>query len=541
MLNQSIRKALALALVAGAGTFAFAQEGQTTFFGGQHIVAGGEAPIFSSFTPSTNDATSRMLNNGVAPDVSSTDHIWTYVGTNPSPGAAGTYARWKWGSWDGSNPATNWANEHPNNHVYPLDAASVSFHWVDPDGATNDGWLPNNNYVYTVPSAVGARMQAATSFSIWGNFGTELGAPGNWSTSGNHLPLIRNNATQEWEVVLSGWQSIGNKEFKAVMDNDWGDTREIGTRGLGGGANIPFFLLNKADVVTFKVRESDGRYKFEGLTPLPTTDGFYALGPWTVTPQTDSVMSPVASGYEIEVTVPTAGTQTLTIFEIAGGNLARIWPAQGSHPFKTTAPNQVIRVNLHMTSMGDGAFPDAEFIYTDPNSRVDFTSAANGRLQLVGMLGMWGTRYSGTSNDWENPATDALATNEPVGTQVGSDPFLFRWNAPTTNHGDPGGLTRAYKAVGRTDDIALSTTDPWAVQLGGLHDASGNERKAGLTLTGDNPNPSYLFLDNTNYAFYIDTATGRVKVQLAADAVPTLRPARANDVVGSSVRNWSNY
>ncbi|MDK2972641.1 MAG: hypothetical protein PWP23_2396 [Candidatus Sumerlaeota bacterium] len=543
MQQQSFRTALAIGLIAGAGSLAFAQEGNTTFFTGEHVVAGGNLPAFSSFDPSVNDATSRMYNDGTtAGDVSASDHIWTYSATGITPsGDPLAVETWKMATWDGVDSGTAWSHESPSggDALYPTNEAAVDFFWVDPDGSMGDGYLPDNNFVYTSPNNIAARMQAASSFAIFGNFGTELGATGDWGDSGTHLSLTRNASTQEWEVTLSGWQNIGNKEFKAVMNGDWGPGNEIGTNGFGGG-NISFFLLNKADVVTFKVREADGRYKFEGLTPLPSTDGVYALGPWTTTPETDSMMTSVADGFELTVTVPTAGQQTLTVFEISGGNLVKLWPGQGAHPFKTTTDNQEIRVNLHTASMADGAFPDSDFIYTDPASRIDFTAAANARIQIVGPLSMWGLRYGG---DFDNPATDGVGSNDPVATQVGSDAFLYRWDAPTTNHGTPApGLTKEYKAVAVTDDIAISASNAWAIQLGGVHDLTGEERKCGLSLLGDNKNPSYDFLDATDYSFFVDTATGRVKVQLATDPVPTLRPARANDAVGASnVSEWTAY
>lgn len=540
MIQQTIRKALALALFAGIGAAAQAQEGNTTFFGGNHIVAGGSAPIFTSFTPSVNDATSRMWNNGVnGGDVSSTDNIWTYTATNPTPsGDPLAVATWKFGTWDGVSPATDWAQERPvgGDSVYPTNAANVTFHWVDPNGSVGDGWLPDSDFTYTVPNNFAARAQAASSFSIWGDFTSELGGPGNWGASLNFLPLVRDSVNQEWTITLSGWQSIGNKNFKPIMNGNWGPENEISANSIGSGGNISFFLLNKADTVTFRVRESDGRFRFDGLTPLPTTDGIYALGPWSVSPETDSVMSVQADGYELSATVPTAGVHNLTVFEISGGNLARLWPGQGTHPFRTTTPNQEVRVNLHMTSMGDGAYPDAEFIYTDPASRLDFTSAANGRLQWVGMLGMWGTRYDAGANDWAVPANDLVGSNNPVGTQVVGDPFLFRWDAPTTDHGDPLGLTKPYKVVGQTDNLPSATG--YDIQLGGTDNPAG-DRRGGITLLGDNQNASMSFANATDYTFWVDTAVGRVKIQLTSDPVPNLRPALANSA--TAVADWFAY
>lgn len=547
MIQPTIRKALALALFAGIGAVAQAQEGNTTFFGGYHVVAGGAGPIFGSYDPSVQDATSRMWNDGTnGGDASNSDSLWTWAGVNATPSGVPTeVAEWKVASWDGVNAGTAWeaGKDRPNggNAVYPTDAANVTFHFLDSSGSIGDGWLPDNNWVYTVPNNFAARANAASTFNIWGSFGSELGAPGNWGDTGTGaLNLTRDPVNEEWTITLSGWQSIGNKAFKAIMNGSWGPATEVSANGASGGNNIEFFLLNTSDSVTLRIRESDGRYRFDGLTPLPTTDGIYALGPWTVAPETDSVMAVQADGYEITATVPTAGTHTLTIFEISGGSLTRLWPSQGSHPFKTTTPNQDVRVNLHMTAMGDGAFPDSEFIYTDPDSRLDFTSAANGNLQWVGMLTMWGTQYdaSGT-NDFLVPATDLVGSNDPIGTQVVGDPFLFRWDAPTTNHGEPLGFNKTYKVVGETDD--LPSASGFDIQLGGRNDNPGSERRAaGVTLLGDNTNPlDFNFADATNYTFWVDSATGRVKVQLTTDPVPTLRPARANDA--TAVADWFAY
>lgn len=538
MQKQFLRYLCGASIAVGLTATASAQEGVDVFFSGLQIVAGGNAPAFTTFNPELNAPTSRMLNNGVAPDAATgpTDHVWTFQKTGLTPsGSPLAVATWKMGTWNGiagaPNPGdgTTWQHESPSggDGVYPTDAATVTFHWLDTGGSVGDGWLPDNNFVYTTPTNVQARLDAATGVYLWGNFGETVGipAPGNWGDGATNALITATESAGVWsKSYAAGTFPAGSYQFKFVANAAWGDANEFGNNGEKGG-NIAFTVVNAADALTFRLRESDGRYQINGLTQLPATPGFYVVGPFA----SPTAMTATGTGQEVELAVVgAAGNYTLNILEWSGSAVTRTFPSQGAHPFKTTTTNQTIRVSLRTTSMGDGATPDADFIYTDPASRHAWTGSG-ASVELVGCRSVWGTELHPTGDDWATGTAASYLTNT-------GDGLLFRINPSTTT----AAVSRPYKCVATTPDRPSATG--FAIQVGGEEVAAPVQQRNGLTLNGDNENPSFSFAATTDYEIFCDMAVGRVLVRVETSGTPNLRPANSELPVGSSsVSEWAQY
>lgn len=534
MQKQLIRYFAGAVAVAGLTASAHAVDGVDTFYTGLQVVAVGSAPAFGAFDPIAQSATTRMYNDGATAGDTATgpaDHVWTRVVSGlPGAGSATDTATWKMATTDG---VATWQEQAPNagDCVYPTNATSVAFHWVDPDGSVGDGWLPDNDFVYTVPNNVSARLAAAGGLWIWGNFGAEIGA-GDWGGAGTDVDAQLTLSSGIWSKSYpAGTLSAGSKQFKFTT-GAWGAANEIGDNGVAGG-NIAFTVIDPSDAVTFEVRDSDGRYRITGLTTLPPTPGLYVVGPFATPP----VMVSTANGYEVEATTNVAaGNYTLNILDWDGTAVTKTYPQQGAHPIKITSTNQQIRVSLRTAAMGDGGHPDKDFIYTDPACRHTWTGTG-GRVQITGCLDLWGTLLSTAGNQWDSDPVTAAAANA---TDTG-DGFLFRL-APA-NYGSlpaPPGNDRPYKAIATTPDRPSATG--FSIQVGGFDQDNNGSVRDGLTLGGDNENPVFSFPSAADVEFFVDMAVGRTMVRTVTVGAPNLRPPGSENAVGSSaVSDWTAY
>ncbi len=91
-----------------------------------------------------------------------------------------------------------------------------------------------------VPVAGGSHTPAPTSVGLPGNFGDELGCPGDWQPDCSVTKLAFDTEDRVWQGAFD--VPAGSWEYKAALNDSWDEN--YGLHAQQGGANIALTLNN---------------------------------------------------------------------------------------------------------------------------------------------------------------------------------------------------------------------------------------------------------------------------------------------------------
>jgi len=413
---------------------------------------------------------------------------------------------------------------------------SITF-FVDTN-TQDDGFVPdagsgvtNVGFVYTNVDA--AFAQSATSVQVTGSFQDELGGTDFDPAGANAVTLVDDGTgadSASGDGIYSGTLtgvSDGAYEFKVTFDEAFGGS-SIGTAGMGGGGNLSFTVLDSSDVITFEYDSNESRVLADNPAVAPGPPFYAQSAAWSegfnstteLTPNTDSI---TGGTYHAGLfTIATADDYEVRVRQGEG----RSFPDTGNYPFTTTSDGQEILVLFDTNDYTDGYEPATDFVVVlDADTRDPLNT-----WDKVQPVGDWQSEFGSTDFNAAAPAMDAADDGSTPDTAANDGIF----SVTLTELADSGDFTADVKAVGQRTGAGDTGFD---IQFGGPLD--------GLTITGNNSAASFTFTGGADHTFKIDTATGRVGVDLTGTKA-LADPDRGeyfdpNVPVATSVTDWTLY
>jgi hypothetical protein len=336
--------------------------------------------------------------------------------------------------------------------------------------------------------------------------------------------------------------NAGTYQFKFFSDNTFADPAigSDGFNGGNGGGDINFTVFGTADQVSFVIDTRTGRYNVivvPDTPPPPIPAGFYAVGPWSNTYDTTTLLynGPIPGTKSRAFTVPTPGAYVVQVGQSIGGpTIVNTWPNTGiGYPFVTTVANQEVVVVFDQNTYTDGYGPATNLIGVFNNNPRTPTNGFGAPGDEVQAVGSWQNR---TGLGLIGPFTPNDDDHNLL--SVGSGFF-----SNVFNHGANGPISNPqYKAVARIASMAsLLGSGDWSIQMGSSG-TGGN----GLTMNGNNPDLSAVgtFESGTSIGFTAELNLGRMASSIGPIATnqapaPYTLPSYVNTF--TTVEDWMNF